>query len=311
MCDFVVTEPFPRSRFFSRRNLWILIFILIPLIYVLNEMGPDETVQANSSALQATFDIRQVPVQRERLAGQTVWWVPLPGSGVVEIGVLEPRLPTARIPIPDTQDLATAARNNQFIAYLRSPVEAAALEVSLAFLTEWLPAPSAATQYVLVGDLNGTLAAEIAAVLTTSRGPAVPFVAQSRSAITELTSPPTGSQENLAFLMAAEWLRAQISNDSVSFIWDHRGPRSQVFINTSLSPTQRQVPSEEQFIALRNAFLAQANVSERSVQQISRYVMTMAAFNLSTDYMATQAARTQQLDYVTFARVWRETIGGR
>src|SRR5690606_17932634 len=123
-------------------------------------------------------------VQRERLSGQPVWWAALPDSGVVEIGILEPRLPTARIPIPDSQDLVTAARNNQFIVYLRSPVEQAALEVSLDFLTEWLPPPSPETTYVLAGDLNAALTEQLVSILSRSRGPAIPFLAQPRASIT-------------------------------------------------------------------------------------------------------------------------------
>ncbi|MFY0663673.1 MAG: hypothetical protein JXQ97_03555 [Natronospirillum sp.] len=290
--------------------MWILIFVLIPLIYVLNEMGADDDSpnSANSEPLQTLFDMGQVAVQRERLSGQPVWWAALPGSGVVEIGILEPRLPTARIPIPDSQDLVTTARNNQFIVYLRSPVEQAALEVSLDFLTEWLPPPSPETTYVLAGDLNAALTEQLVSILSRSRGPAIPFLAQPRASITRLISPPTGTQDQLAFLMAAELLSERLAGYNIQLSWDHRGERSIALINSSLNPEHREVPSEADFERVQNAFLNQAYQTERSVQQISRYMMTMAAFGLGTDYMATQTTRTRTLDYATFARVWRERI---
>lgn len=301
-------QPAEEKKLFSRRNLWILIFILIPLIYVLNEMGPDDSVPSHAEPLQTAFDIGHVVVQRERMSGQPVWWTALPGSGVVEIGVLEPRLPTARIPIPDSQDLVTTARNDQFIVYLRSPVEQAALEVSLDFLTEWLPPPSPTTTYVLAGDLNAALTEQLVAILTRSRGPSIAFVAQPRAAITRLTSPPTGTQDQLAFVMAAELLRARLAGYDIQLSWDHRGERSIALINSSLLPEHREVPSQAEFERVQMAFLEQAYRTERSVQQISRYMMTMAAFGLETDYMATQTTRTRTLDYATFARVWRERI---
>ncbi|WLD58270.1 hypothetical protein NFC81_00410 [Salinispirillum sp. LH 10-3-1] len=296
------------KKLFSRRNMWILIFVLIPLIYVLNEMGGEETTSNNAEPLQTLFDMGQVPVQRERISGQPVWWAALPGSGVVEIGVLEPRLPTARIPIPDSKDLVTTARNDKFIVYLRSPVEQAALEVSLDFLTEWLPPPSPDTTYVLVGDLNAALTEQLVTILSRSRGPAIPFVAQPRAAITRLTSPPTGTQDQLAFVMAVELLRDRLDGYDIQLSWDHRGERSIALINSSLIPEHRQVPSQAEFERVQAAFLDQAYRTERSVQQISRYMMTMAAFGLSTDYMATQTTRTRTLDYATFSRVWRERI---
>lgn len=288
--------------------MWIMIFVLIPLIYVLNEMGGEESAPSHAEPLQTLFDMGQVAVQRERIAGQPVWWAALPDSGVVEIGILEPRLPTARIPVPDSQDLATTARNNKFIVYLRSPVEQAALEVSLDFLTEWLPPPSPDTTYVLAGDLNAALTEQLVAILARSRGPAISFVAQPRAAITRLTSPPAGTQDQLAFVMAVDVLRDRLSGYDIQLDWDHRGERSIALINSSLNPEHRAVPSQAEFERVQAAFLDQAYRTERSVQQISRYMMTMAAFGLGTDFMATQTTRTRTLDYATFVRVWQESI---
>ncbi|TGG90081.1 hypothetical protein E4656_19630 [Natronospirillum operosum] len=310
MIDQPKTAP-QRKAFFNRRFLWLLIFILIPLIPLLNNLGPSEAflVEPPAGEVRTHFALAEVEFQQEVMAGLPVTWAPLPASGQIRISVLSDRQPLAVERPPETTELDLEARHGRLVATLTLPLTTAALQDGTRFLNHWLPVANRQTRVVMTGELTPERTQEIASVLAGADAPGVVVDIQPPSAVTRLTSPPPGTEEHLHFALAMDLLRQRLSGYNATLRWSHRGRDSLALLNTTLDSSQRQVPSEARFLETRAAWATAQGEGERPTDYIHRQLVTLAAYDVAPERLPARADELAALDYATFTTLWEQWLG--
>lgn len=303
------SQPNPyRKPFFGRRFLWLLIFILIPVIALLNNLGPSEAflVDPVEGEVRTEFEVAQLSVRQDEFAGLPVTWVDLPDSGQVRVSVLSNRQPLEAAPAPGDTHLEVTARHGLMVSTLTMPLTTGALQDGTRFLSQWLPANTAQTRLVVTGDLTPERVEEIASRVASADAPGAALQVSRPAAVTRLVSPRPGTEGYLHFALAMELLGERLDGYNARLIWSHRTRDSEALLNTTLDSSQRRVPGEQDFLTLREDWVDAHTEQRRSVDYIHGQLVTLTAYDVTPDHLTERTERLAELDYETFRRLWEQ-----
>lgn len=284
---------------FSRRTLWLIIFVTIPLIVVFNLVGQEEGVVSEVVEPQAWFLDDLAVSTDERAPGRTLWTVDLDQARQLRLTITQDLIPTEQLDIAIDAAVSTSRQGGQFQVTVVNPADTDALQASVDFLQSWLP-DGDSRSVVLSGDLDDDRMAVARRLLEPLLGEGMVNQVAPQPSLARLRSPPMGTNEQLAFLLWVGVLQQRLSGYDPQVRWDHRAETSQVLINQTLS-TDLFVPvTEEELEPVRAAYTASAEQRSRSAEQIHRYLVTSAVYDLPADFLVSQQ---QRLSAITLADV--------
>lgn len=277
---------------FSRRTLWIIIYVTIALIFVLHRTGQQTPApQAENEPRRQAWSLDDIEFHNQN----GLWTVDLPGAAQVMVTLAQPLIPTETLPVDPAEALRTSRQGGDFLVTLSNPPRLDVLETSVDFLIQWLP--DAQQRSVIVsGPLTEELLAQVRRLQGTLQGRGVVNQVASQPALTRLSSPPTGSERQLAFMLWIGVLQQRLSGYQPEVRWDHRQAVSEVLINQTLSPELFKPVTEEELKPVLDAYQASAAVRQRSAEQIHRYLVTTAIYELTPDFLLSQPRRLAKIN---------------
>lgn len=275
---------------FSRRTLWLIIFVTIPLIVVFNLVGQEEGVVSEVVEPQAWFLDDLAVETDEQAPGRTLWTVDLDQARQLRLTITQDLIPTEQLDIAIEAAISTFRQGGQFQVTVVNPADTAALEASVDFLQSWLP-DGDNRSVVLSGDLDDDRMDIARRLLEPLSGEGVVNQVAPQPSLGRLRSPPMGTNEQLAFLLWVGVLQQRLSGYDPQVRWDHRAETSQVLINQTLSNDLFQPVTDEELKPVRAAYTASAEQRSRSGEQIHRYLVTSAVYDLPSDFLVSQQQR--------------------
>ncbi len=276
---------------FNNWTLSILILLLIPLIFLLHQMGPKEGDLRPLGQEGQLFALADLELIGSEQSFGPAWRLDLDSDELVLLFKLK-AIPSQQWPMPDWVDWHSQWRAGHLLLSLRLPAQQRAYQDLLLLIEEWLPAE----QLVGLAAIGANTDASWQALLQTSqqlRGQGQISRPRIERDITTLTSPDTGTVEQLAFILASQWLRPQLQGYAPDMRWSHSYSPSQLLINQSL-PRQLEPMDEESFALLQQQLLQQA-AEPRNLAQISSYMLVLLAENLGSGFITQQAERIAAL----------------
>lgn len=280
---------------FSRRSLWIVIYISIALIFVLHQTGDDGAPTQEPAPARSQWSLDGIEfTQRDSL-----WSVDLAGADHISLTVAQPMVPTGAVGADLADAMRTSRQGGQFLVTATNPADFDALTASVDFLVDWLP-DGAPRQVIVSGPLSTEILEQAERLLGSLHGAGTPNHVSPQPALGRLSSPPMGSERQLAFLLWVGVLQQRLSGYQPEIRWDHRGGVSEVLFNQTLGPELFVPVTEDELAPVLSAYQASAQQRQRSAQQIHRYLVTSAVYRLPDDFLLDQPRR---LDRVTLADV--------
>ncbi|WP_428242570.1 hypothetical protein [Gynuella sp.] len=274
----------------SRTTLWILIIVLIPLVVVLNNMGSKTEKQSVPETIYK-FDISSLAIGR--LGADR--WVNLPGSGLIALSVAQKRMPVNRVDVPEHQDFSFSFRNGMAVTRVVIPATQAQLELTLDFLDQWLSPVMPDDILVMSGEVDAGMLESVRTELHKAKGKAVDVAIPAPTALSVIASPPFGSPDQLAMIVAADILSHRMAGYDLQLRWDHQRTTSYLTLNTTIQPDWLRAPSEQEYVAALQPLKQFADVSLRSPAQIHRYLTAMAIYHLPDTFISHQTERLEAL----------------
>lgn len=275
---------------FNRTSLWMIIAILLPLIAILNQSGQTPEIE-DKSTTNLYFSLPELKFNRF----QNNAWTELPGSGEISISIITRSVPKNRLKIPPHQDFKVSIRNNFAVTWVKTPSEQAALEVTLEFLKEWLPPITSDDLIIMSGEVNKELTKEVRNILRRSNGESIPLTQKTDQYVTRIQVPEMGSQSQLAFIIAAEIIRQRVTGYEPKLTWDHSDKVSYLDLNTTLKPEWLTPATPEEISNIRDYMVSSAAKSDRTSDQIHRYLTTQALYDLPAAFIQNQSELLSQI----------------
>jgi len=269
---------------FNRTSLWMIIAILFPLIAILNQSGQTPEIE-DKPTTNLYFSLPEL--QFHRIDNSA--WIELPGSGEISMSIITDSVPKNRLKIPPHQDFKVSIRNNYAITWVKIPSEQAALEVTLEFLRDWLPPIRSENLIIITGEVDRPLIKEIRNILRRSNGDSIPLVQKVDQYVSRIAVPDMGSQEQLAFLIAAEIIRQRVTGYQPKLTWDHSDHVSYLDLNTTIKPEWLALASAEEIANIRDYMVEAAAKTDRTSDQIHRYLVTQAIYDLPAEFIQQQS----------------------
>lgn len=271
--------------------LSILILLLIPLIFLLQQMGPkDGDLQPPSNA-QSHFSLTQLQPQPEDAPFGPAWRLDLATDDLVLLFKLS-HLPSNQWPMPDWVTWQSQWRAGYLLLSLRLPASQRPYQDLLLLIEEWLPADGLLATAAIGPNTDDSWQALLNS-LARLRGEGELARPINQRDVTALSSPATGTVEQIAFILASQWLRPQLSGYAPTMRWDHSLSPSQLLINQSV-PRTLQAMDDDSFQQLHQQLQAQAE-QERDLEQISNYMLVLLADALPASFITEQQQRLQAL----------------
>lgn len=281
------TSSWPR---FSRKTLWMIIIILIPVITILNTSNRSP-VEQNGAEIQDRFVLNQL----EFISQGPDWRVQLPGSGLIAMAIAIPGVPTGKVDIPNHQDFEIAIRRNHTVTYIKIPAERAALDVTLDFLQQWLPPLDEHSHIIVAGEITDATLDYIREQMVDARGDSQPLSSAPPNELSVIPLPTMGTTEQMSVLLAANILNQRLSGYATRFSWNHRSDISYLTINATLRREWLELVTEDEFAQAKASMLEAAVQPDRSVDQILRYLTTIALDSLPAEFILQQAESINNL----------------
>lgn len=275
---------------FSRRTLWIVIYISIALIFVLHQTGDNAAPPQEQASVTTHWSLDDIKFTRQG----SLWSVDLAGAGEVSLTVVQPMVPTGPIAAALADALRTSRQGGQFLVTATNPADLDAVSASVDFLIDWLP-DGAPRQVVVSGPLSADILAQAERLLGALRGPGTVNRVPPEPALGRLSSPPMGSERQLAFLLWVGVLQQRLGGYRPEVRWDHRGELSEVLFNQTLGPDLFAPVTEEELAPVLSTYQTSAELRERSAAQIHRYLVTSAVYRLPGDFLLEQPRRLARI----------------
>ncbi|MDN3648326.1 hypothetical protein QWZ13_05325 [Reinekea marina] len=272
---------------FRRRTLWIIIYITIPMIIILNNLGSDPDVPENvvSASSNQRWSLDNVEV---RSIG-SVQWLALPSADSLIMSIVLNAIPSTSLAVDNSSAFSSQLQGGKLVLTLTNPVNKAVLEESLLFLEQWLPGNI--ESIVVSGPFNTQWAELIDRALAETRGEGIEINISSSRGLAHLTSPPMQSQDQLAFLMAVSIIKQRLSGYDIQMSWDHRRERSVVTFNSTLSTDVLFDVNASEFKPIYEAFVESAKARNRTQSQLHRYLQTAIVYNVPFRFFVEQPER--------------------
>ncbi|PTY39055.1 hypothetical protein BGP77_09915 [Saccharospirillum sp. MSK14-1] len=290
---------------FSRRTLWIIIYVTIPLIFILNQLGGEPDADSAEADPQR-WSLDEVDFEQT----SNRWQVDLPQAEQIRLSVVQPQAPAEMLATGDSSGLSLSRQGGQFVVTVVNPARLQLLETSVDFLVDWLP-DSDERRIVVSGSLNDEWLAALEPLNGPLRGEALPGEVRAAAAVSRLTAPPMGSDEQLAFLIWVDVLEQRLGGYQPDVRWDHRAVRSQVLFNQTLAPSLFEPVTEDELEPVLSAYQNAAAQRQRRADQIHRYLLTTAVYELPLDFLLRQPERLAQVDLAAVNQQRQQSMESR
>ncbi|TXR51840.1 hypothetical protein [Reinekea thalattae] len=299
---------------FKRRTLWIIMYITIPLIALLNSLGPDESAQNDAEKTQAASPTESTqsiastteptnsaitePVMADswRLSElafdclNSVCPVYLPGAAEFYVTVISDQVPVERVDVPTQLQVSATGQAGWFVIRVKSPAGDEAIEQARLFLQQWLPA-NATMKLVLSGDIDSAIVEHWSSLKSELNASGAPYRAAVQALPTSIASPTLGSEQQLAFLLWSEVLKQRLAKQQIELHWDHRAKPSFLILSAPVDPADLKPVDNSELAPILSAYIDQAQLPQRSAEQIHRYAVSAVLHQLPLSYFAEQGER--------------------
>jgi len=295
--EFKESEPF-----FSRRTLWVVNLILIPLIYVLSQVGRGDSddMQIEYVAPTLQFPLEEVVFNQTQFGGMDLHWANLKNSQTLFFGFVLDRQPIASVEIPPLVNLNTKSEGGKLWVQIEMPNNREVIYDALVFMRDWLPMLTSENEVVIVGELDENVVANLIGNLVDNNGAYSEFFTNPSKFVQTLEAPQIGSENFEVFFVAHLIIKSRILSNRIALAWDTKTPRRLLGVNSVMDANWLLPVTSEEFdlvMARLNKSLVEAQLSPQSIM---RYLMHQAGYNLELDYFHTRALRYNQ---VTLPRI--------
>ena len=278
---------------FKRRTLWIIIYITIPLILILNSLGPEPDEATAVDPQSENADLRWSMTELAPDCARDCRLV-LQGADFVRVSALVSSVPAGAAQVPPGIDMSFSQRAGYAVVSLAfAPTEAREAQV-IEFLRVLLPQNSS-PRWVASGAVSDSFWTALHSVEENSTGAGRPVTLPEPSALTVLQAPEFGTSEQLAYLLWIEVLKQRLAGYQVTVTWDHRRAASLILMNTTLSADVLYPVTDAEWQPVKDAYLSAAAQTERSAEQIHRYLVTSVLYDVPFEFFVRQSARLQQV----------------
>ncbi|MEJ2041685.1 MAG: hypothetical protein P8X74_00645 [Reinekea sp.] len=277
---------------FRRSTLWIIIYITIPLVAVLNAIGPKNDTPEYKPELDVIdiWSLDQVEFGCEGRLCQ----LSLPGAKQFRFSILLDRVPTRSVPVPDNVSLSVSRQGGYFIVSVSATAQASAIDGVSDFLETFLPALGE-SKMVLSADKTMHGIDRLVKAVDEAQGDSVDNKVSQPSALTRLAAPSFGHPDQLPFLLWVEVLKQRLPGYQIEVRWDHRQATSYVLINTTVANELYAPVSEQEFATVHEAYQKAAAQRMRSASQLHRYAVTASVYQLPFEYFVRQPERLDRI----------------
>lgn len=272
---------------FQRRTLWIIIYVTIPLIIILNNMdGTSDTEQAvGMKGQNQRWSLDKLKVKQQG----DIAWLDLGSAETLELSVILTAIPATSLALSNSAAFSSYFQGGKFVLSVTNPVNEAALDESLKFIAQWVPDEIEAL--VVSGPYSAKWAELIEKRLQAPKGDGFAISFAASKGLARLTSPAMNSPDQLAFLMAVSILKQRLSGYNIQMAWDHRRTDSIVTFNSTLSEDVFYPASQDELEPIYQAFSTSASVRERTQAQLHKYLQTAVVYELPFSFFVEQPSR--------------------
>ncbi|WP_320823541.1 hypothetical protein [Reinekea sp.] len=289
---------------FSRRTLWIIIYVTIPLIILLNSLGPDPVSEADAEPVVPTWSFDELAVVCE---GQ-VCALALADAERIWVSAILERIPTGQVALPDSLQLQTQQLGGRFVIGLEGAADPQTQADLMVFLQQWLPSEGD-LEWVVSGAVSSELVAQLNNLSSTRRGTGLSNSVKPIKALTRLQAPALGTAEQLAFLLWIDLLRNRLAAYPIKGQWDHRPAISSVGFNGTLSADLFYPVDGDELAPVLAAYQASAAQRQRSATQIQRYAVTAQLYRLPLSFFINQPERLATLSLASVNQMREFALG--
>jgi hypothetical protein len=290
---------------FKRRTLWIIIYITIPLIFVLNSLGPNPDVKQELEKAPefVLWSLDEVSTQ----CTPNKCLLPLEGASDVVVSAILPSAPVKSIEIPAGFEFTTQWLGGKVVGQVRVLNQVSAFKDIQSFYRQWLP-QAAEVQWVVSGDLDDSELLTLLPLNTEFSNTSVPYNIKDPIGLTRLVSPTIGSEDQVAFLMWVEVLKRRLTGYDVQVRWDHRAPTSWVLFNSTIAADSLNTVTETEFQEVMDVYLAAANQRQREISQLHRYAVNALVYELPFEFFIQQPKRLQAVTLNDVNQIREQTL---
>jgi hypothetical protein len=276
------------KKLFSRKNLWIGIVVLIPLIQILNYFGQDHDHLHTPDTVIEHFNLSELTLKEYDNDHYKTYYSPLDSDALV-IGIAIDQIPAA-IPTIDHDTFKTGIQNNYFYTQFTMQLNDQAVLDTLDFMADWLPPFNEKTKLVIVGPVNEKTIKWIQSRLNRNLGTTIERRAELPQALTLVELPKMGSKDMSLFLIANGILSQRLAGYDVQVEYNFKNETAYLMINATIDQQLLFEISDDEF-NLSLAQYQQGAMKLRNVNQITASLLKMANYGLSTEFITEQHLR--------------------
>jgi hypothetical protein len=294
-----------RMFHFKRRTLWIIIYVTIPLIFVLNSLGPSPDVKHDLEKAPefVLWSLDEVSTQ----CSQNKCLLPLEGAEKIVVSAILANAPVKSIEIPAEFEFTTYWLGGKVIGQVKTLNQVSAFKDIQTFYRQWVPR-EASVQWVISGDLDESDLVALLPLNIVYGNTGVPYEVKEPIALTRLVSPKIGSDDQVAFLMWVEILKRRLAGYDVQVRWDHRAPTSWVVFNTTITTDSKNAVTQSEFQDVMDVYLAAANQRQRELDQLHRYAVNALIYELPFQFFVQQPERLKAVTLNDVNRIREQTL---
>ena len=286
-----------KERFFSRRTLWVMNLILIPLIFVLAQVGQDDLVDVEADYIAPTtqYMLEDISFNQTVFNSMGLHWVNLDNSQRLIFGFVLNRQPIASIEIPPFVSVKTQSEGGRLWVQISMPNNRDVIYDALIFMRAWLPVLTSENQIVIAGELDKSVVATLVGNLMDNDGAFSEFHSKTNRFVQTIESAQIGSENFEVFYIAQLIIKSRILNSRIHLTWDTKTQKRFLGINSVIEPSWLLPVAEGEFDQIKSNLNESLIPTRISVDSLVRYLMHQAGYNLPVNYFHTRALRYQQV----------------
>lgn len=277
---------------FSKSTLWILIFILIPLIALLNSLGQSNSRLTLPANIEQQWQLTELPINQQ--SGDFPVSILPVATDQLQVWLAFSALPVTQFVEPANVRIRTQYRAEKLLVQFVLPVNDEAFDQLLWMLADWAPSDFV-TGLGVLGPITDQALDELLDTITRAEGVAVALPIPEATDVTMIASPATGTAEQIAFLIAKDHVLNQLSGYRIQERWQHATTPSYLLVNRNI-PTSALQPITLDVLQPRLQQLLLATEQPRDVDQLARYLAVMVAESLPPSFLTEQPARIRSVD---------------
>ncbi|BCE01504.1 hypothetical protein [Marinicellulosiphila megalodicopiae] len=297
-------EPFEfkeRKRFFSKKMLWALNLVLLPLIYVLSQVGVESNDALVEDKMPTEFyNLQDVVFHKDRFNGIGLHWAEFDNAQEIYFGFVINRQPIASVSIPEFVEVHTQVQGGKLWINVSMPNNRDIIYDALLFIQLWLPKLTQSDEIMIAGEVNESIVATLVENLMHNQGDFVAFFAASSNSNNIIPAPQIGDENFESFYVAYLLLLQRTQKTSVSLRWDVKGGQRFLILDGVVDAKWFSDVTFQEFDQLMSELIKNIENQKTKRSGLVRYLMHQAGYNLPVDYFQSRPLRYQQ---VTIQRV--------